>query len=396
MLDEGRPDSPSATVAQSENAASPSPEPTSPSTSRLPGLSACTSGAPSAVAASRCDRARATRRAGRRRRADARRARRALPRTPRRHRAPAHDQRAAQAAALRRHGLRRRAAARPRAHERRARRLAGDGCPNARATASRRRSGRRSRPPCAGATCARTRPSSPAATRSRRRGRCAPTPSRSSRRSPPSLSPAYRPLPAFAAATGLRPEEWGALERRDVDRRAGVLTVRRTISSGEVVELGKTQRSAAARCRSDRARDEALDALPPTARHAATCSRPGAAGRSTSPTSAAASGRPAVEASRCPQAGQDLRPALDVRLELARRRRVRVRAGAPDGHVGGDDRAPLRHAARRRRRRHRPPPERCSRPLRSRRADEAFGPLSGQGELATQLRVRLEVPLANQ
>ena len=54
------------------------------------------------------------------------------------------------------------------------------------------------------------------------------------------LRPAYRPLPAFAAATGLRPEEWQALERRDIDRSASLLTVRRTVSSGEVVELGKT------------------------------------------------------------------------------------------------------------------------------------------------------------
>ena len=34
-----------------------------------------------------------------------------------------------------------------------------------------------------------------------------------------------------------------ALERRDIDRKAGVLSVRRTISAGEVVELGKTHKS---------------------------------------------------------------------------------------------------------------------------------------------------------
>jgi integrase len=57
------------------------------------------------------------------------------------------------------------------------------------------------------------------------------------------LSPTYRALPAFAAATGLRPEEWAALERRDVDRSAGIVNVRRTVSNGELVELGKTSAS---------------------------------------------------------------------------------------------------------------------------------------------------------
>jgi integrase len=47
----------------------------------------------------------------------------------------------------------------------------------------------------------------------------------------------------FAAATGLRPEEWQVLERRDVDRRARMLTVTRTVSDGEIVELGKTTAS---------------------------------------------------------------------------------------------------------------------------------------------------------
>jgi len=76
------------------------------------------------------------------------------------------------------------------------------------------------------------------------------------------LSPMYAPLPAFAAATGLRPEEWQALERRDVDRRSAILTVRQTISSGAVIELGKTERSRRQVPLSRRA-VAALDALPP-------------------------------------------------------------------------------------------------------------------------------------
>jgi len=76
------------------------------------------------------------------------------------------------------------------------------------------------------------------------------------------LSPRYAPLPMFAAATGLRPEEWQALERRDVDRAAGLLSVVRTVSSGEVIELGKTTGSVRQVPLTRRALD-ALDALPP-------------------------------------------------------------------------------------------------------------------------------------
>jgi integrase len=72
------------------------------------------------------------------------------------------------------------------------------------------------------------------------------------------LSAMYRPLPAFAAATGLRPEEWAALERADVDKRAGVVNVRRTTSDGELVELAKTSVSRRQVPLSKRA----LDAIP--------------------------------------------------------------------------------------------------------------------------------------
>lgn len=75
------------------------------------------------------------------------------------------------------------------------------------------------------------------------------------------LSPAYAPLPAFAAATGLRPEEWSVLERRDVDREARVLSVRRTLSDGRVEELGKTSASRRQVPLSGRAL-AALEALP--------------------------------------------------------------------------------------------------------------------------------------
>ena len=76
------------------------------------------------------------------------------------------------------------------------------------------------------------------------------------------LPPIYRPLPAFAAATGLRPEEWQALERRDLDRRARALNVLRTVSDGEIVELGKTSGARRQVPLTLRAL-QALDAIPP-------------------------------------------------------------------------------------------------------------------------------------
>ena len=44
-------------------------------------------------------------------------------------------------------------------------------------------------------------------------------------------------LVVVAAYTGLRPSEWAALEWRDVDRDAGVLTIERAFSYGQVKPL---------------------------------------------------------------------------------------------------------------------------------------------------------------
>jgi integrase len=48
------------------------------------------------------------------------------------------------------------------------------------------------------------------------------------------LGPRYGPAVMFAAATGLRPGEWIGLERRDVDRRARVVYVRRAFVAGRL------------------------------------------------------------------------------------------------------------------------------------------------------------------
>ena len=56
------------------------------------------------------------------------------------------------------------------------------------------------------------------------------------------LGPRFGPIAIFAAGTGLRPEEWIALERRDVDREARVVTVERVYSQGVLKEPKKSSR----------------------------------------------------------------------------------------------------------------------------------------------------------
>jgi integrase len=57
------------------------------------------------------------------------------------------------------------------------------------------------------------------------------------------LHPRFSPIPVFAGLTGLRPEEWIGLERRDVDTRNGVVHVRRVFTDGELKLYGKQTRS---------------------------------------------------------------------------------------------------------------------------------------------------------
>jgi integrase len=75
------------------------------------------------------------------------------------------------------------------------------------------------------------------------------------------LRSVYGPLVIFAAESALRPEEWIAVRRVDVDRVKGVVRVERTIVDGEEKPYGKTVRSRRSVPLSSRAL-AALDELP--------------------------------------------------------------------------------------------------------------------------------------
>src|SRR5919201_1560781 len=56
------------------------------------------------------------------------------------------------------------------------------------------------------------------------------------------IGPRYGPMIVFAAATGLRPAEWIALEKRDIDRKERVVYVRRSFTRGQL-KFPKTEAS---------------------------------------------------------------------------------------------------------------------------------------------------------
>ena len=76
------------------------------------------------------------------------------------------------------------------------------------------------------------------------------------------LDPRFAATPLFAAGTGLRPEEWIALERRDVDREAAVVTIERVYSQGRLKPCAKSSRQRR-RVPLRRRVLDCLDSLPP-------------------------------------------------------------------------------------------------------------------------------------
>ena len=112
---------------------------------------------------------------------------------------------------------------------------------------------------------------------------------RARRRRRPRSGRAYGPMVIFAAATGMRPGEWVALEQRDIDRDVRVVYVRRSFSKGGL-KVPKTEASMRAVPLQARAL-AALEQLPRRGRRSCS-SRPSAAATSTCTTSATATGNP--------------------------------------------------------------------------------------------------------
>ena len=162
----------------------------------------------------------------------------------------------------------------------------------------------------------------------------------------------------FAAATGMRPGEWVALERRDIDREAQVAYVRRSFSKGRL-HCTKTEASVRAVPLQSRALD-ALDQLP--RRRERSAALPGPARRLPRP---AQLPQPQLEA-RPDAAGHralppDLRSPPHLRDLRTPSRHLDVRALPLHGRQPHHDRPPLRPPRPRRTRARDPAPRRPQR-----------------------------------
>ena len=151
------------------------------------------------------------------------------------------------------------------------------------------------------------------------------------------LGPRYGPLVVFAAETGLRTNEWIALERRDVDRRHHEVVVRHRVTDGEHYADPKTDRHVVPL---DPPRRSRARPTPGAHRHAARVPR--RRGRLPQPRQLAPPRMGARAPSRRPQVPRPLLTQAHVRRRSTREGHADLRPMPADGDVAGDDRAPLR------------------------------------------------------
>ena len=149
------------------------------------------------------------------------------------------------------------------------------------------------------------------------------------------MGPRYGPLVLFAAQTGLRTNEWIALERRDIDRGRGLVSFAIASPTASTIPTRRPiGRRAAHAQRGGRAR-------PPDAEDRHTARVPCAEGRLHRPGQLADARVVSGARSGWPPPARSVCAAPHLRDRGARRRGVRRSIWPDHGLVAGDDRAPL-------------------------------------------------------